>query len=183
MPELTNRRQELFCRFLAEGNTTQATAYELAGYTPSTSNASVLANKPDIKARVAELRQEFERKEQEFQIALKKANLDPDDPEGKRRIVIEWTTNEVRNMLAENARLAQIAGQFQAAKESIKLIGDSMGMFEKGGGSNTPALGSDKPSPVSLTFINQTLESAGEPDLPSDNPLAPRPSRAGKTTE
>ena len=36
----------------------QIEAYTAAGYTPATSNASKLANKPDIKLRVAEIREE-----------------------------------------------------------------------------------------------------------------------------
>lgn len=171
-----NRKQELFCRFMAPGDCTQGQAYELAGYTPSNSNASVLANRPEIKARIIELRNEHERKEQEFQIALKKANLDPDNPEAARRVVVEWRADEVRHLLAENARLAQVAGQFSAAKESIKLIGDSLGMFEKGG-AGVPQVSGKDPS-VNLTFINQQLESAG-PDADADNPLAPRPKKGG----
>lgn len=178
MPELTNRRQELFCRNMAEGDhtMTQALAYELAGYTASASNASVLANKPDVKERIKELRAEKERRELEFRVRLHEAGLDDKDPEQAKRVVIEWNDNVVRDMLAENARLAQVAGQFQAAKESIKLIGDSLATFEKG--SPDPKKG--LPAPVSpaanLTFnLNGALTSVEDStSSETDNPLAPK---------
>lgn len=171
MPELPNRKQELFCRYMASGENTQGTAYELAGYTPSTSNASTLANKEDVKFRISELRAEHDRKEEQFRIALAKADLDPDDPKGKRRELEQYKLIDVQNMLAENARLAQVAGQFGAAKESIKLIGDSIDAF----GTSSPkdkALPNDSKSPlVGLTFINGAMEDAA--DTGPRNPLAP----------
>lgn len=163
---------------MAKGDATQATCYELAGYTPSSSNASVLAARPDIQERIKELRAEEERKDLELRVKLHEAGLDPTDPEAAVRRVQEWSDNEVRHMLAENARLAQVAGQFQAAKESIKLIGDSLGTFEKGAPSDKKALPAPA-SPVNLQFnLNGALEgaaaAAAEPD---DNPLAPKPKK------
>jgi hypothetical protein len=178
--ELTNRRHELFCVFLASGETTQAQAYEMAGYQASAQNASNLLRKPEVKFRVEELKAERLKKETEFQIALKKADLDPEDPTGKRKEIEDWNLNHVRNMLAENARLAQVAGQFSAAKESIKLIGDTMAAFE-GGSSEKSKKGLDKPSgpsPVSITMINGTLAEGDPDDVPAKpgarNPLAPQ---------
>lgn len=155
---------------------TQALAYELAGYTPSSSNASVLAAKPEIKARIEELRAEKERRELEFRVRMHEAGLDENDPEAAKQVVIDWNDNVVRALLKENARLAQVAGQFQAAKESIKLIGDSLGTFEKG----TPDPKKGLPAPAAgpqINFnLNGALQSAEAEVAPpaDDNPLAPR---------
>jgi phage terminase small subunit len=173
--ELTNRRHEVFCQFMASGETTQAQAYEMAGYSASAQNASTMMKRPEIKARVEELKAEKERKDMEFQIALKKANLEP-DAETKRQEITDWHVNHVRNMLAENARLAQVAGQFSAAKESIKLIGDTMDAFESGSKDGKKLEKPAAPSPVSISFINGAIADADEaPAKPaSKNPLAPK---------
>jgi hypothetical protein len=179
VPELTNRRQELFARHLGEGDhtMTQALAYELAGYTPSASNASVLANKPEIAERIKEIRAEKERRELEFRVRLHEAGLDEKDPETAKRVVIEWNDNVVRDMLSENARLAQVAGQFQAAKESIKLIGDSLGTFDKATAADNKKLPAPAGSPLQVSFnLNGALEGAAASveEPADDNPLAPR---------
>ena len=57
MPVLSNAKYELFCRQLALGKTASE-AYELAGYKPSRSNASVLRAKQNICDRLAEILQE-----------------------------------------------------------------------------------------------------------------------------
>lgn len=152
---------------------TQSLAYELAGYTPSSSNACNLANKPDIKARIEEIRAEKERRDLEFRVRLHEAGLDETDPEQARRVVIEWNDNVVRDMLAENARLAQVAGQYQAAKESIKLIGDSLGTFEKGEAPKGKALPAP-PQPAVSINLNAALSSASVDTDDGDNPLAPK---------
>jgi hypothetical protein len=61
MPVLSNAKHELFCQHLALGKTASE-AYEMAGYKPSRSNASVLKAKHSVSDRLAELLQLSERK-------------------------------------------------------------------------------------------------------------------------
>ena len=61
MPVLSNAKHELFCQHLALGKTASE-AYELAGYKPSRSNASVLKAKQNISDRLDEILQESEKK-------------------------------------------------------------------------------------------------------------------------
>ena len=51
MPVLSNAKHELFCQHLALGKTASE-AYELAGYKPSRSNASVLRAKQNVSDRL-----------------------------------------------------------------------------------------------------------------------------------
>ncbi len=55
MPVLPNSRREIFANLVARGKT-QTEAYVLAGYAESTTNPSVLANTPDVAARIVEIR-------------------------------------------------------------------------------------------------------------------------------
>jgi phage terminase small subunit len=61
MPVLSNAKQELFCQHLALGKTASE-AYEMAGYKPSRSNASVLRAKQNVSDRLSEILQHSERK-------------------------------------------------------------------------------------------------------------------------
>ncbi len=179
MPVLANNKRELFCRFLADPNITQAEAYALAGYTPSTSNASILANRPEVKQRVEEIREEKRDEEQKFKLRLKEAGLDLNSEEAEKQ-VREWSIDRVRDMLATNANMAQVVGDFKSAKDSIELIGKSMGMFDKdskesGGNSSRPQ--------VSIALVNQATggasEGGGQFAIEGPNPLRPRLSVAG----
>jgi phage terminase small subunit len=61
MPVLSNAKHELFCQHLALGKTATE-AYEMAGYKPSRSNASVLKANQNISDRLSEILQQSERK-------------------------------------------------------------------------------------------------------------------------
>ena len=61
MPVLSNAKHELFCQHLALGKTASE-AYEMAGYKPSRSNASVLRAKQNVSDRLSEILQQSERK-------------------------------------------------------------------------------------------------------------------------
>ena len=61
MPVLSNAKHELFCQHLALGKTASE-AYELVGYKPSRSNASVLRAKQNVSDRLSEILQRSERK-------------------------------------------------------------------------------------------------------------------------
>ena len=58
MPALVNPKHEFYAHELARG-LSQIEAYQLAGYKPDAANASTLANRPDVSARVQELTATF----------------------------------------------------------------------------------------------------------------------------
>lgn len=168
--DFLNKKQELFCKFVAGGET-QTTAYELAGYSPSTSNACTLANKPEIKKRIAMLRAEHLREETEFKVRLQQVRDSGDQELIEKEVA--WTFNRVMDMIAENVRLAQIAGEFKAANEGLKMLGDGMAMFTKESEKN-----GNPPTQSHLTLIGKVVNELGEQGAgvppQGDNPLAPR---------
>jgi hypothetical protein len=105
MPVLSNAKHELFCQHLALGKTASE-AYELAGYKPSRSNASVLRAKQNISDRLAEILRESE-----------KTVLDQ----------IEYTRDALLSELEEARKLALKRGQpsaaVQASMGKAKLLG------------------------------------------------------------
>lgn len=182
MSELRVHKHELFARFIADDHS-QSESYELAGYRPSTANASTLANRPDIKMRVAELREEKMMREVELKSRLKALNIDPDNPNAddmeKVEEVVMWTVAMVQKELFLNARLAQSNGEFQAANKSLELLGQSIGMWEN---AKKDKDGSGKPQ-VSIALISEAtsrlaLSGGGEP-AEEVSSLAPRVSGAG----
>ena len=174
--QLKNRKHEIFARYVAVGET-YTRAYELAGYNPSTSNASTLANRPEIAARIKVLKEEKEERDLRFQIELRKANLDPEDPAGASREIAEWNVKQVLDLFWENARLAQMAGQFSTANDSLKIIADIMGLR---GSSNTSGKNNDKPAGPQVGIaiyqdaVRQLEQGGGVSPAGEDNPLAPR---------
>lgn len=173
-----NRKQELFAKFMSEG-CNQLDAYVNAGYEPSSANASTLANKPIVKARIEELRAAHERREMEFQVMRREAAGAPE----KLIEVAEWTMQRVMDMMAENVKLAQIAGEYKAANETFKMMGEALNMFNKAksdadadqrnasGAQNTLAL---------IGKVTQVLADAGgASDSGESNALRPRLARAG----
>jgi len=173
-PGFLNAKQDLFCRFVARGET-YVKSYELAGYAPSTSNASNLANRPDIKARIAELKEEFAKDEALHQVALERAraaDAENGDPElSQTRQAAEWTIHRVMDMIADNVRLAQIAQSFGAANDALKMLGEAMGMFHNAKDKTPPA----NPLAFIGKVINQLPGGSEEPEAPmkNANPLAP----------
>lgn len=166
-----NKKQELFCRFVARGEN-YTTAYELAGYAPSTSNASTLASRPDIKKRIEELRDEHLRDQAKYDALLanaKRESIEAGDPSILDKQV-EWTVHRVLDMIAENVKLAQIAGSFGAANDALKMLGDAMGMFNSAKQAAAPS------NPLTLIgkAVAQLGSSAEEVPMKSANPLAPQ---------
>lgn len=118
---LSNPKHEQFARSLNRGQS----AYE-AGVTAGFENlnktqAQALAKKPEIVKRVNELAAEQEHK----------LNSDVDDIEG-------MTPDQVRLLINENflikelvvsIKMSQQAGQFNATKALIELLGKEIGMF------------------------------------------------------
>ena len=179
-----NKKQELFCKFMAEGGSdmTQAIAYELAGYEPSSANASTLANKPLIKKRIEELKADHERREAEFRVLAHQA--EQADPEIGRAIAqgVEWNFQRVMDLMGENVRLAQVAGEYRAANECLKMMGDAMKMFADA----KAAKQANDALPNSVNFIKNLanfvgeqpaqIEQDDEDDAPA-NPVRPRRGR------
>ena len=170
-----NKKQELFCKFMAEG-CNQLDAYTNAGYEPSSANASTMANKPLIKARIEELKHAAERRELEFQVMRREAAGAPE----KLIEVAEWTMQRVMDMMAENVKLAQIAGEYRAANETFKMMGEALNMFNKAksdadqrnpsGAKNTLAL---------IEQVTQVFtDSGGAGHSGEQNALRPRLARA-----
>ena len=58
MPKLINRRHEWFAYLRAQGLRLEE-AYERAGYAPDRGHACRLASRPDVAARITELRSDF----------------------------------------------------------------------------------------------------------------------------
>lgn len=166
-----NKKQELFCRFIAGGET-QTSAYEMAGYSPSTSNAHTMANKPDIKKRIAELKEENYEREIRF-----KKDLAAVQATGNKDLIekqVEWTVQRVMDMMAENVRLAQVAGEYRAANETLKMMAEGLQMFEsvkkENGNASRP-----QNSITLITHAAQILEGSGGGMLEDrTDPLAPR---------
>lgn len=170
-----NRKQELFCRFIAGGET-QGRAYELAGYEPSSANASTLFHKPIIQQRISELKAEAEREEIEFRALRAKA--EEADPEGTAMIAkgVEWTFQRVMDMMAETVRLAQIAGEYKAANEALKMMAEAMRMFDHAKGQSPEAQRQNN----QLTLIKEVTNilSGTGPSSDEDRPANPlKPSR------
>ena len=63
MPHLDNLRHEKFCRYIVRGRTADQ-AYADAGYRPHRGNAARLRADENVIARIAELRIEWEHKEE-----------------------------------------------------------------------------------------------------------------------
>jgi phage terminase small subunit len=169
-----NKKQELFCKFMSEG-CNQLDAYQNAGYEPSSANASTMANKPLVKARIEELKQQAERRELEFQVMRREAAGAPE----RLVEVAVWTMQRVMDMMAENVKLAQIAGEYRAANETFKMMGEALNMFNKAkadadqrnnsGAKNTLAL---------IEQVTQVFTDSGGGSGPSEqNALRPRLAR------
>jgi hypothetical protein len=127
MGQLTNVKHELFCRGLAAGKS-QSQAYADAGYEKSTTNSSVMARRPDIKERVAELLEEKEQRfnggpngDLDYEAAVERAR-------GEAVIDPGWVIAE----LMENAKLARDAGQYAASNKALELLGKEVGLFQEG---------------------------------------------------
>ena len=105
MPALSNAKHELFCQHLALGKTATE-AYELAGYKPSRSNASVLRAKQSISDRLSEILQQSEKKVVQKIVHTRDGILA--ELEEARRFAIEWK---------------QSGGAWQAAMAKAKILG------------------------------------------------------------
>ena len=178
-----NRKQELFCKFVAEG-ASNAEAYELAGYEPSSANACTMAGKPLIKSRIAELKQAHAKRNHEFAVLANQAKKAGEALEGDPVAAIdrniEWTMQRLMDEMGANVRFAQIAGEFRAANECLRMMGEALNLFEDAKAKKNE--GNRSPAQNTLAFISEVtnvLAPAGRDGEPEgDNPLRPRLPRA-----
>jgi hypothetical protein len=115
-------KREKFCQLLATGNSPIYEAYALAGYKPNGGNASVMSLRPDVLARVNEIK--AERFEQDRAMTLKatrKAGL-------TRESMLEMA-DEIRREAKENRQYAAAAA---ALKEMGVLAGLRIERSERG---------------------------------------------------
>lgn len=170
-----NKKQELFCKFIAEG-CLQLDAYVNAGYEPSSANASTLANKPLVKVRIEELKEQNERRKVEFEVMKRQAAGKPQELVE----VAEWTFQRVMDMMAENVKLAQIAGEYRPANETLKMMGEALKMFEKA--KSDANQGNASGAKNTLALIGQVTQIFDDASRGSDqgesNPLRPRLDRS-----
>lgn len=122
MPEIKNKQHEKFAQHVASGYS-QRQAYIAAGYKDNRGNAAQLAKKPDIRARINEL------KEQNFVIESKVTDtlreIAEEKGEGKVPLDKKW----VLDRLVENALASMIGNQRSAANRALELLGKEFGMF------------------------------------------------------
>src|SRR5260370_18665798 len=108
LPSLKNPRHERFAQLLASGKTAKD-AYELAGYSPSESNASLLSRTEAVRSRVAELQSEaLEQQRAAVAVAVERTAI-------TRQRLIE-ISDEIRTKAIE-------AGQLSAATAALKELG------------------------------------------------------------
>lgn len=134
---LANSRHEIFAQELAKGS--YATdAYETAGFKRHDGNSSTLANRPDIEARVEEIR---------VKVAEKVANKVAIN---KAYVLTRLVENLDRAMQAEEIQGKDGGtGEFKydgsVANRALELIGKELGMFvdrkELGGPGDFAAMG------------------------------------------
>lgn len=127
MPKLSNIRHEMYAYNLASGQN-QTDAYENAGFTRSNANASVMARRPEIRARVDELVAE-----RQGRTSAMTTNADlhhkesVDEAAQSGNVTREYVVTE----LMENMKLAREAGQFSASNKCLELLGKEIGMFQE----------------------------------------------------
>ncbi|MBP2311898.1 terminase small subunit [Azospirillum soli] len=109
MPQLKTATHERFAQAIARG-VNQTNAAKEAGYPEASAHvrASELMKRPDVKARVAELKAKAET------LAVKRVAL---------------SREEVLNRLLDVADKAMSTGNLNAANRAWELIGKEMGMF------------------------------------------------------
>lgn len=162
MPSLANPKHEMFARLIVQG-LSQVDAYAKAGYEKRSANASTLAKRPEVKARVQELIDERERA-----MGFGNQFIEPvaGDPESvSMEIPDEFSVDWVLRELAENAMRARQAGNWGASNRALEMIGKAKGMHlgeeiaKRNGESNKDESG--KPKQISIDKVEKLLNAAG----------------------
>lgn len=120
MAELKNKQYEKFCQYVASGHTKKS-AYVAAGYKDNRANAALLSKRPEIQARIREL------KEQNFMLQgeVCKTLKQIEETKGDSVLDKKW----VLDRLVENALASMIGNQRSAANRAFELLGKELGMF------------------------------------------------------
>lgn len=111
-------QQERFALLLAKGEMTQEQCYAAAGYKASRNNASQLARKPKMRARVRELQAKAERK----------AVVDIAYVIGGLKAVAEASMERHPVEVADGGIVEKLADA-SAANRALELLGKTMGAF------------------------------------------------------
>lgn len=111
-------QQERFARLVAEGKMSQEAAYAAAGYCANNRNAGQLANRPHVKAFIADLRKKAARKS-DVDIAYVIEGLKRVADVGMREVPFEPVEGEVRERMTDPG----------AANKALELLGKSIGAF------------------------------------------------------
>jgi len=121
---LQNERWEKFAQCLAEG-TSQITAHKLAGFTPNQGNASTLSRTPEVAARIAVLREEFQEKMAEI-------NASEYDQQVRDLADNKLVMNKqyIQTQLIKNLGIARVLGNLKEANAALKLLGETCQAFE-----------------------------------------------------
>lgn len=125
MPALKNTRHELFCIGLVSGKK-QYQSYVDAGFASNEKNsskmASLLSQKVDIKARIAELIEDRTKFQQNMV-----ADLPTSIAKQTGEVTKEWIVTQLVMLVEES----KAASQFGAANAALKMLGEHIGMFGK----------------------------------------------------
>lgn len=124
---LANPKHELVAKALARG-ATYMDAVTQAGFTGiNKTQAEALCKSPKIVNRTKQIMDELEDR-----LALTADTLEDMDPEAVQRLITEsWIIKE----LVVSIKQSQVAGQFNATKALLEMLGKEIGMFG-GNGSN-----------------------------------------------
>lgn len=173
MPVLEKPQWELYARNLAKGMS-QVDAFEGAGYPRNAGNASVLARKPIIKARIQEL---IEGRDEA--LAPKRPTLtmnDAGDFDPTEKAVTEaWVIEQ----LMLNVTNAMDAGKHGDANKALEMLGNHLGMnfappkSGTGEGEGNKPAGNGQNLNLLLSFAN----AFGEQTSPEIRDVTPAPIR------
>lgn len=163
MPALVNARWEMFSLGLASGKS-QLQSYRDAGFQAAngnSSNACILAKRPEVAARVAELIEDRTKFKANFVDTAGLEDIAALDQAAREGVATrEWIITK----LMDNAIKAADATQFAASNQALKMLGEDIGMFgaKTPGGENDPTKTDPKSNnAISVDAVNRLLESVG----------------------
>lgn len=135
MPTLSSLRKERFCRLLAEGEL-PVHAFVKAGYSPkgAQANSYKLKNQPIVRERVAEIVQGKIRAGQKIPSPGSNETLTPGEWDWAGEVPVSY----MRRRIVAIADKAEMDGDHTAALAAIKLLGQTVGMFDAKGKPMTP---------------------------------------------
>jgi hypothetical protein len=159
MPILNNARAEQFCQYLARG-IPRAEAFAQSGFSPNPANAQTYSRKPHIIERVRELQKEAVEFSAAAHILDKQADAKAKDTDA----TVEIDVNYIRRKLIAIAEAAHSEGSYAAANGSLKLLGQTIGLFREGKVIGAPGANDDetvrarnKQSAVNINILNNAL--------------------------